>query len=443
MKKKLSEFKKSNFLCVFVLIFSFFCSIIISCNKNDEDGIVNYDPSKQIELQIFYPDSGKYLEKVLISGSNFGTDPEKIRVYFNQKKASVIGSTGERMYVLAPRLPGDTVTISVAIGNDSVFFDKNFYYETSVSVTTIVGNGAANYKDGDLTQSELQPRYLCVDKENNVFVSHWVASGYHFARIDEEAGELITIARNLISNAPSADPVTGIITIPTETFGGSIGTFYTLDPRSMWAPKAREMKWAPDDDVPSEPWKHCMVTNPIDGYIYTRYWHGHIVKINPVTYEAETIYKTPIGATYGMTFNPKKPNILYFSMWSDAGEIGSSICSIDVTDPSNTFKKLTNPINGGHRDGLLENSQFRNPSQIFTDNDGNMYVADSGNHCIRRITPEGMVETVLGIPGQPGWKDGGSEEALFNTPRGIGIAADGTVYVADEGNYRIRKLSIN
>jgi DNA-binding beta-propeller fold protein YncE len=91
----------------------------------------------------------------------------------------------------------------------------------------------------------------------------------------------------------------------------------------------------------------------------------------------------------------------------------------------------------------LEVSQFRNPSQIYSDADGNIYVADCSNHCIRRITPEKMVETVLGMPGTAGWRDGGKAEALFNLPRGLGISKDGSIYVADLGNARVRKLSIN
>lgn len=433
---------KNKKTAISLLSLVFICLFLYSCNDNDNNtsAIKDYDPSKPIKLQTFYPDSGKYLEKVLLTGSNFGTDPEKIRVYFNQKKAAVVGSTGDRMYVLAPRLPGDTVTISVAIGKDSVIYEKKFYYEVSVTVTTIAGNGAANYKDGDLTESELQPRYVCVDKENNIFVANWVGGGYHFARIDEEAGQLITISRDVVANAPAADPKTGIITFPTET---TVGSFYTLDPREMWAPRTREMKWPPTGDRPDQGWKHCMVVNPTDGSIYTRYYFGHIVKINPRSYEVETVFKTEEGDSYGLTFNPKNPNILYISFWGNSGVNANSICSIDVTDPTHSFRRLSGSTGGGHRDGPLENAQFRNPSQIFTDNDGNMYIADSGNHCIRRITPEGMVETVLGIPGKVGWKDGGSDEALFNTPRGLGIAQDGTVYVADEGNYRIRKLSIN
>ena len=72
-----------------------------------------------------------------------------------------------------------------------------------------------------------------------------------------------------------------------------------------------------------------------------------------------------------------------------------------------------------------------------------MYIADKDNHCIRRISPEGMVETVLGVPGTSGYKDGSKKEALFNQPTGIGIGKDGSVYVADWGNFRVRKLTIN
>jgi hypothetical protein len=53
-----------------------------------------------------------------------------------------------------------------------------------------------------------------------------------------------------------------------------------------------------------------------------------------------------------------------------------------------------------------------------------------------------MVETVVGVPGKRGYKDGNADEALFSAPWGIGIARDGTVYVADYDNACIRKLAI-
>lgn len=423
-------------LILLVVVFAF-----SSCKEEDISTGDLYDPNKPIELATMYPDSGRYLEKVILTGKNFGTDPSQIRVWFNQRRAAVVGTTGERMYVLAPRLPGDTCVVSVAIGSDSVTFQQKFLYRTSVTVTTIAGNGSrAEYRDGDLTQSIVAPQFLAVDKEDNVFMINRVPDAYHVARIDEEANELVTIGRNIIANVPAADPETGMISFPTEE---TVGSFVTLDPQEFWAPRIREMKWPPSGDRPEQGWKHSMVYNPDDGFIYTRYYHGHIVKINPRTYEVETIYKTEQGDSYGLTFNPLTPNILYISFFGNAGVNAHSICSIDVTDPENTFQKLAGTTAGGHRDGRLEVAQFRNPSQIFCDADGNMYVADRSNHCIRRITPEGMVETVLGMPGTAGWRDGGREEALFNNPTGIGIASDGSVYVADFDNNRVRKLSVN
>lgn len=438
--------------CTYFLSLILLFLSIISCGEDvNGNKIVNkdYDPSKPIQLNTFYPDSGKYLEKVMLTGSNFGTDPEQIRVYFNSRKAAVVGSTGDRMYVLAPRLPGDTVVISVAIGKDSVVYDETFRYFTSTTVNTIAGNGNHElYQDGDLTQSIIQPWFICVDKEDNIFVmtrsrgpdNSWGSANMHVTRIDEEANELVTIARDVVANAPAADPETGIISFPTET---TVGSFCTLDPKEMWGLRYREMKWPPEGDRPGEGYKHSMVVNPSDGYIYTRYYHGHIVKIHPRTYEVETIYKTAQGDSFGLTFTPNKPNILYISLISNAGVNAHSICSIDVTDPENTFKKLSGPTNGGHRDGPIEVAQFRNPAQIYSDADGNIYVADTDNHCIRRITPDHFVETVLGMPGTFGWKDGGKEEALFRRPMGLGISKDGSIYVADNGNARVRKLSIN
>jgi sugar lactone lactonase YvrE len=53
-----------------------------------------------------------------------------------------------------------------------------------------------------------------------------------------------------------------------------------------------------------------------------------------------------------------------------------------------------------------------------------------------------MVETVVGIPGTSGWEDGTKEDAKFNSPSGINVSKDGTVYVGDTNNARIRKLAI-
>ncbi len=446
---------------------------IAGCSDDSTGGTQPYDPSKPIKLTDFYPKEGKYQEKVILQGDNFGTDPSAIRVYFNQRPAAVIGTTGNEIYVQAPRLPGDECTLSVAIGKDSVAYDEIFLYESSMTVATIVGNGTKVYKAGTLSEAQVSPYYCCVDETGNIFVMSRngdTGDVPTIARIDEENNELVTLISNSYGNVPCVDPETQIVQFPTENTNGS---FVTLDPKEMWAPRYREMKWP--NGIPAQitnGYKHCMVVNPDDGYIYCRFYFGHVVRIDPKSYETIVIAVTPQGDTYGMTFHPDHPNILYLNIDSNGlayetpeGTMGTanSFCCIDVSayngydDPTEaqaaclaTFKRLSSPqTSGGHRDGKLENAQFRRPFQMFCDADGNIYIADCDNHCIRRVVIDkddyasGTVETVLGMPGTGGWQDGTEEEALFQYPRGIGIAEDGTVFVADYGNARIRKLSIN
>ena len=430
-----SRIKYLLLICIAILLGVWSCSD----DTGDEESI--YDPTKPAVLNSFYPDSGKYEEQVILSGSNFGNKAENINVYFNNAKAAVIGTDGKQIYVQVPRLPGDTCLISVVIGEDSLCYEKKFLYHKSVTVTTIAGNGNGHdYVDGDLTSSILKPKYICVDKEGNIFIIVWNddRTVYSICRIDEEDNELITIKKDIVGNVPCADPTTGIITIPTEATQGS---FLTLDPDEMWAPRIREMKYQDLSKLPLYGWKHCMVVNPDDGYIYAQYYTGELVKINAKSYSTEVINTNMPGDCYGMTFSPLHPNLLYLSFYN--GQYANCIYTINVTAPDSTFQRIAGATSGGHRDGPLDVAEFRQPSQMFCDNDGNIYIADFGNSCIRRITPDGMVETVLGMPGTAGWKDGTKDEALFNNPTGIGIGIDGSVYVADFGNSRVRKLSIN
>jgi hypothetical protein len=83
--------------------------------------------------------------------------------------------------------------------------------------------------------------------------------------------------------------------------------------------------------------------------------------------------------------------------------------------------------------------RFRFPGGI-TALGGDLYVTDSGNHTIRRVTTSGLVTTIAGNPGSTGSADGSGTTALFNDPQGI-VALGGELYVADSGNHTIRKVT--
>ncbi|MBI4662024.1 MAG: SMP-30/gluconolactonase/LRE family protein [Verrucomicrobia bacterium] len=96
--------------------------------------------------------------------------------------------------------------------------------------------------------------------------------------------------------------------------------------------------------------------------------------------------------------------------------------------------------NPGFKDGLGEAASFNSPNGVFVAPDGSIFVADTSNHRIRRISPNGEVTTVAGN-GVAGFADGPGKNSRFNQPAGLAIAADGTLFVTDSGNHRIRRIT--
>lgn len=425
-----------------------------SC-KDDDDSSKEYNPNEEVVLSSFNPTKGPLASQVILYGQNFGNNKENVKVFFNEKEASVISAAGNKILVLAPRLPGEECVIKVKVGEQEQTYKDLFDYVIQTNVTTLVGGVKSDANPrGTISLSEAQfkknlGRPLAIDEEKNIYFDvEDKDANFDCYIMNEDANQikwLETAGYGLNNPIVAYNPLRGAC-YKLRANSGSHEYFYydtkmglakVQEGNIIWnvTPKAAD-GWGAWND------KQTWVMNPEDGNFYTRSTKGEILRFDPSTSIGEVInpYPNGVGAegvSYGVIFDVFDKNILYFSV-----EGAHSIYKYVLSTGECTLlagKEKT----GGYMDGPFTNARFSSPQQICMDSEGDIYVADKDNHCIRKLTMStGYVSTVAGIPQKSGYQNGTSEVALLNKPVGLVIDSEDIMYIGDSENSAIRRLAI-
>lgn len=419
------QFRFSKSLSLILTALSLF-----SCQDDHEVGI----SGKNIEISNFYPDSGGIATQFIVTGKNFGDDLSSVRVYFNEKQAKLLKIKDGAIYGLVPKQPGDESFITVVTASDSVkFSDKQFRYNIASSVTTVTGKAKESGSiDGTLSQATFNlPRYVGVDHENNLFVVD--NQIYKLRLISQKENKTLTLSSQLSLSQPVFSADTKVVYFTTD----NDQNLFKFDSETQWL---LERIGRYDNNG----FHHSLAIDPRHpNYVYTRKNSGAFLRIdllkpNLATTKVIGDIKQVSGGQNGhLVFNPVD-NHFYCANNQD-----NIIYKIKVAEDHNSAIVTPWAGNGvGWTDGPVSQAKFNFPRGIAVDSEGNIIVADQNNHCIRKITLDGIVSTIAGTPQSAGYQDGLPKDAKFNQPTGVAVDKNDIIYIADQNNHSIRKLAI-
>ncbi|MFH0938004.1 MAG: M6 family metalloprotease domain-containing protein [Planctomycetota bacterium] len=182
------------------------------------------------------------------------------------------------------------------------------------------------------------------------------------------------------------------------------------------------------------------------GYVYVGDYYNHTIrKISPsgdVTTLAGAVGQTGNTNGTGSAARFNQPDGVAVDSAGNvyvADNLNYTIRKITPGGAVSTFAGTTGV--SGNDDGSLGIGKFSEPWGVAVGTDNYVYVGDWGNHTVRKVTPSGVITTLAGSAGQRGSANGTGSAARFQRPVGVAVDAADNVYVADSGNYTIRKIT--
>lgn len=429
--------KKLFFYLIPVFVF------IASCRKDDEQ---NPTPTPATLTGISPADGIKGTE-VTITGNSFGTNPSVVEVYFNGKEAVVNSVTNTQIKaIVPPRAYTGNVTVKI---NGSTLNGLIFTYIISdVHVSTFAGS-TIGYNDAPGTTAQFNtPAAVAFAADGTMYVAD---RANHKIRTISPQGIVNTLAGSVAGYADGAG-ANAKFNVPIGLVVGTDGNIYVSDlsnnkirkvtPQGVVTTLAGSTEGSEDGTGANAKFSMPFgITTAPDGSLYVAdLGNSRIRKItlggNVTTFAGSVSgdidnvgtlarFRSPSGIVYGTDGN------LYVA--------DNQNHKIRKIQPDGKVTTLAGNGIAGTANGVNTNAQFNFPHSITMSADGYLYVSDLYNHRIRKISLAGVVKTLAGE--FQGFMDGDAEDASFNEPNGLAVFPDGTIYVADFNNHKIRKIT--
>lgn len=435
-------------LLMFILLFA--------CKKSN--GPTPVPPAALPSITSISPSSGPKNTTVVITGTNFGTNAAVVKVSFNGVDASVQSVTATQISATVPAGAG-TGKVAVSV-NANIADGPIFTYQRSVTVSTLAGNGTQGYADGTGTAAIFNyPLGIGCDSSGNLYV---VDQGLTVRKITS-AGVVTTLAgaygvsghvdasgsaarftgpngicydpssnslyigetnHNCIRKVTLAGVVTTYATSATQDYAdGPLASAKFYGPAYTAADGQGNIIFSEGDfrlrKISSSGIVSTIAGNGVDGIA------------------SGSLTAACINSPLGIATDHSGNIFLTEDFFSCIRKISAGAIA--------TLAGPSGPNSGdGFADGTGAAAQFSEPFSLVCDNSGNIYTADRNNNCIRMITPAGVVTTIAGIgTAGNGFADGDGSVARFSNPTGITIDNQGNLYVADQRNHRVRKITFN
>jgi sugar lactone lactonase YvrE len=359
--------------------------------------------------------------------------PPTIALSYASASASKSASASARVRVNANE--SETASICTAINTTSstnMFVAANTYTSTSKSklvavlstasetkVQTLAGTGDTGSSDGDVSKGSFNTPYgLALDKDGSIIV------------VDSGNNKIRRIKNNMLSTIAGASG-------KLDEYGCSVGGYQD---GLVSVARFNKPRYAVVDS------KRTIYISDTGNNVIRKIQNGRVFTFagnGKKGFKNGSYSQAMFNCPSGLAID-SKDNIYV------ADSLNNVIRKITPTGNVTTYAGAYS-INGAYKDGSLSESRFNEPSDISFDKSGKLFVIDSGSQTIRKIEND-LVSTLCGFSNKlissttynvAGYQDGYSLDARFNFPKGMSIADNGIIFIADTWNNRIRAIKPN